>query len=236
MKKIIILFTIVIFSTLFVGCGKDNTTNNIKGEVKEKTKVSNISESYTKYTELKSKAYDKLSDSIPENDYTLSMGLLGFVTGDILIVPVSICGLSETEAAYSFGLFNIKDFKNDGNTCNMTFKDEDNNSSKFETIYDEKTDSIQMKMYDDNKVTAIYEYIKLDKGYATLQYYYDDDNNVSSYRSIFNDNYISVGFFENVNNKINSIYKSKSGINEEWTKGGTYWAEYDNGKFDSAIK
>ena len=93
-----------------------------------------------------------------------------------------------------------------------------------------------MKMYDDNKVTAIYEYIKLDKGYATLQYYYDDDNNVSSYRSIFNDNYISVGFFENVNNKINSIYKSKSGINEEWTKGGTYWAEYDNGKFDSVIK
>lgn len=235
MKKKIILLVVLLLCLTLAGCGEkknSNTENNLKGNIKETTKVSNIAESYGKYADLKSKAFDKLIDNIPEDDVTLSFSLLGFTMGDLMLVPISICGLSEADAAYSFAFMNIMDYKSDGDNCTVTYKNDDD-VTKFETTYDKKTDSIQIKIYEEKVLSTIYEYIKLDEGYATLQYFYDNEN-LSSYRSIFNDNYISVGYFEDITTKPESIYKSK--INsKDWTKGGKYWTEYDNGKFDSIL-
>ena len=230
-KTIILLFAFLLVITL-AGCGKNDNKNNLKGDIKENTKVSNISESYTKYSELKTKAYEKLSDKIPEEEFGLSFGLLGFLTGDLIIVPISICGLTQTEAAYSYALFNIKDYQSDASTCNMTFKDDDGKNTRFETLYDKTTDSIKATMYEGTNITSVYEYVKLDKGYATLQYYYNEDG-ITSFRSIFNEDYMSVGMFENVDSKLDTIFKDKSTPKTEWTKGGVYWVEYDNGEFDS---
>lgn len=233
MKKTIVSLILLVCIFSVAGCGEKDTKNNLEGDIKDNTKVSNIAESHSKYIDLKSTAYDKLSDKLIENESPLSFSFLGFVSADLIIAPISICGLGENEASFSYKLFNITDYVSEKDKCNITFKS-DGQTSKFETLYDAKTDSIKSTMYEGNDIKVIYEYIKLNEGYATIQYYYDDEN-ITSYRSIFNETYISIGFFEDVQETPVSIYKGSTNIDKSWTKGGIYWVEYENGKYDAII-
>lgn len=235
MKKILVLSITLLLTISLVGCGKSNDIKHIESEdINENTKVSTIAESYTKYVELKSNSFEQLQDNIPDSDYSLALSLLAFSAIDLTMVPITMCGLNETEAARFYSLYTNLDYKSEKDKCTISFTNE-GKTDKYVSIYDNKTDSVQTKFYENDVLKITSEYVKLNEGYATSQYIIDESNN-TAYRSIFKDNYITVGVFENVTTEPASIYKTKSIASEEWTKGGTYWSKYDNGKIESLPK
>ena len=231
MKKYMYILLAVLLCIIPVGCGNtkdNNNSNNTNNNINENTKVSTIAESYSKYLELKSDSYDKMSEAIPEDDYTMAMSLVGFSLVDLTMIPITICGLDETAAKYFYTLYTNLDYKNEKDKCTLTFKNDDT-TSKYISTYDKNTDSVQTKYYEDDKLKLVAEYVKLDKGYGTQQYYADEDQH-TSYRSIFSEDYIAIGTFNDVTIEPTSIYKNKNMPNKEWTQGGTSWTEYSNGK------
>jgi hypothetical protein len=230
-----------------VGCGKENSLNgdntnndNTSGDnnngsnINDNTKVSTVAQSYEKYTELKSKAYDKLSEKLNNSeDYnlSLSMGLLGFSALDLSLIPITFCGLDNQAAMAGLAiLYSDITYENTNDACKITFKGEDSNMT-YDTKYDAKTDSVQTKVYENNILTAISEYIKLDNGYAT-QFYAISDSETSVYKSIFDENMIIVSMKSKVSEP-ESIFKNKGIVSEDWTKSQELWSKYENGNVTS---
>ncbi len=235
MKKYLKIVLTLLLCIILVGCGntEKEETNDNSNNINDNTKVSTIAESYSKYVELKSQMYEKLSDSIPDNNYTAPLTLLGFASMDVIMTPISMCGVKESEAAIFYTMYNNLKYTSNDNECTITYSAQEK-TNKFVSIYDRNTDSVQTKFYENDKLIIISEYVKLEDGYGAQQYLVDNDyGNSTSFRSIFRDEYIAVGFFENVTKEPTSIFKNKNLVNTEWTKGGSDWSEYDNGEFKS---
>jgi hypothetical protein len=238
MKKIFMGGIILLISFMLVGCGSkieyDVPVNGNENTVNDKTKVGTIAQSYEKYVDLKSDAYNMLSNQTEEGEnynFSLSMGLLGFSTLDLTLVPLTFCGL-EDEAAIAGLAFLYKDidYKSTDDSCKITFKSEDSKMT-YDTKYDKKSDSVQTKLYENDKLIAISEYVKLNKGYAT-QYYSIEEESASIYKSIFDDERIIVGMNSDVSEP-ESIFKNESLATEEWTKSQELWTKYENGTVTS---
>lgn len=235
MKNLMKIVLTLLVCIILVGCGntEKEETNNNTNNINDETKVTTIAESYAKYSELKSQMFEKLSDSIPDNNSMLPLTLLGFASMDFIMVPITMCGVKESEAAIFYSMYNDLKYTSNDNECTITYSVE-GKTNKFISLYDRNTDSVQTKFYEDNKLIMISEYIKLDDGYGSQQYMLDDDfGNSTSFRSIFRNEYIAVGFFENVTFEPTSLFKNKNLVNTEWTKGGSNWSEYDNGEFQT---
>lgn len=236
MKKIVATFIICAFLT---GCGKSDSTNNTleNNKINDNTKVSNIEESYTKYNELKEKVYTKLDNAINDDEgYNLSlgMGMVGFASMDLSLIPVSLCG-QEKEAVLSglSFLYSSVEYNNDKKGCKFSLENKEGEKITYDILYDEKTDSMQTKVYDNGKLSIISEYIKLDQGYGS-QFYSVDENASSIYKFIFDEDKIVIGIM-NTNVEPESIFKNASSINEEWTMTKELWSKYENGKVTSII-
>jgi len=235
MKKVVIIVILFWMSLILGGCGKKESKvfQNVDN-INEKTKVGTISESYAKYTELKSTAYEKLSNQLSSEEnynFSVSIGLLGFATMDLSLLPVSFCGLANEAALAGLGfLYKNIDYKNTEKTCQITF-DTDNGIFKYESEYDKSTDSVKTTVYENDELSIISEYVKLNKGYAT-QFYSIEDNESTIYKSIFDDDKIIVSLETN-KDVPKSIYRNKDIVNEEWTKSEELWAKYENGNVTS---
>lgn len=236
MRKIIVVSILLCISLVLGGCGKEESSGVFKDldNINEKTKVISISESYAKYTELKSTAYEKLSDQISNDEnfnFSISMGLLGFSTLDISLIPISFCGLDNEAAIAGLGfLYKDIDYKNTDKECQITFKT-DEGILKYVSEYDISSDSVKTTVYENDKLSIISEYVKLNQGYAT-QFYSIDDNESTVYKSIFDDDKIIVSFKSDTEEP-KSIYRNKSIADEEWTKSEELWAKYENGNVTS---
>lgn len=242
-KKIMIGILAISMCFSLVGCGKEtnlddnsgnNNNTNENSNINDNTKVSTVSQSYEKYTELKSQAYTKLSDKISDSEefsLSLSMGLLGFSTLDLTLIPITFCGLDKEAALAGLAfLYNNISYENTNDACKISFAVEDGKMT-YDTKYDEKTDSVQTKLYENDILTAISEYVKLDDGYAT-QFYSISDSETSVYKSIFDENKIIVSMQSDISEP-QSIFKNKGIVSEEWTKSQELWSKYENGNVES---
>lgn len=223
--------SLIMTITMLVGCGdKENTLNEGKKDNKEETEnktkveVTNLSTSYVKYLEEKSKSMDKLQNLVESSDnYLFPLAMLPLAIVDLAMIPASICGLDEEEAIAPLAiLFNDIDYKRDGNNCTVTYKNADGSKSRFESQYDLKTDSASMMVYDENdELNLVSEYSKIKDGYAAQYYLHNDDGTTSLFKSIFSGENIYSSAFENID-KPTSIFKNNK-IDAEFAQGGTTW-------------
>ncbi len=233
MKKVFLMLMICFF---IVGCGQSNNIDNYNENknINEKTKVKTIADSYEKYSTLKSEAYDMLNDALEENEnfnFTLSMGLLGFATVDLTLIPITFCGLEDEAALAGLKfLYSNIDYKYSKDGCKISFTTDEETIS-YDTVFDKKSDSVRTKMYSNGKLTVISEYIKLGSGYAT-QFYSKDNDEIFVYKSIFDKDKIIVGKVTNTEEP-ESIYKNSKIVSENWTKSEELWSKYENGKVTS---
>lgn len=240
MKKIMMICMVCFLALSLVGCGNNGTNqNNNNGsddsgkKYNENTKVKTIADSYSKYTELKSKSYDLLSDNLDESNWSISLGLLGFVGVDLSLVPLTFCGLDDEAAVLGLKfLYQDVDYKSTKDTCDLTLKSKDGESWTYNVKFDEKTDSVQTKMYSNGKLQLVSEYVKLNEGYATQFYSIEEDGTSQVYKSIFDSKRMIVGMKSEVDEP-ESIFKNPSIATEEWTKSQELWSKYENGKTTS---
>lgn len=239
MKKFILLFLVICICVVTVGCGKNydlyDSEGNIINETDDDTKVGTISDSYKKYTTLKSEVYTELTDKMSEDEqfnFSLSMGLLGFSGIDLTFIPLTFCGLEDEAAIAGLAyLYSDIDYKSTKDSCKIKFTS-DEGTMLYDSKYDKKTDSLKTTVYENDKLIAISEYTKLDSGYATQ--YYSTDEEGTSYRSIFSKGQMVVGIIENADEP-ESLFKNADIATEEWTKSQYMWAKYDNGIVTSIL-
>lgn len=246
MKKVFAL--VLVASILLIGlvsCGEksevENDGNQIlemnNEEITHETKVSNLSESYAKYVEIKSRTMETLSEKLSENgDFSISMALLGASMVDLMAIPATVCGLGEVTAQSALGfLYSGVKYTEDGNKYIVEFnEDEEGNVGKFVAEYDVSTDSAHMEYLKNDKWFCTVEYIKIDNGYGSL-YIAEQENTeeVNSaftvYKSIYVDDNVFMGFLDETGIKPDSIYKNASLCTEEWAKEDNNWIEFKNG-------
>lgn len=237
MNKITMIFIIGLLSMLMVGCGGDKKpysgVDNNGNKYVDNTKVKTIADSYDKYSKLKTEAYEMLNNSSEYSaNYNLSLGLLGFVTVDLSLIPITFCGLENAAAVSALEFFYQDiDYKTTKDSCDLTFKTENGEDMTYNTKFDEKTDSVQTKIYLNGKLQYISEYIKLNTGYAT-QFYSVNDDQTSTYKSIFDSEKIVVGMQSNTSEP-ESLFKNAAIATEEWTKSQELWSKYENNKVTS---
>lgn len=204
---------------------KGNTNNNEKTTTDDNVKSTLLVNSYDQYTKSKTEIYNTLNGVITKDNHQMASSLISFLSADVAFIPITMCGLGENERIGFELIYTNLEISSSESQCRVSYTT-DEIKSTYDAIYDEKTDSIQIKIYKDELLIMINEYIKLEQGYASQQYYIDDDSIV--YKVIFRDDYIAVGYFDNVLKNPSSIYKNKPNI--EWTKNGTNWTEYKDGK------
>lgn len=232
MKKIFLSLIILVLCLNFVGCQKEKEDNNTNTDDGEKTNINNnvkptlLLNSYDQYTKSKTEIYNTLNGVITKDNASMASSLVGFLSADVAFIPITMCGLGESERIGFELSYTDLEILSSESQCKVSYTT-DGIKSSYDAIYDKKTDSIQIKIYKDEILMMINEHIKLDKGYASLRYYIDGDDSIV-YKAIFRDDYIAVGYFENVKKDPTSIYKNKPNI--EWTKNGTNWTEYKDGK------
>ncbi len=238
MKKISKLMLMLIVCLNLTACGPNNKvvddkTNNDNQETKQNETGKKITpaDSYSAYLELKSKTIGDLTDNIPEENYSLPLELLGFTMVDLTMIPITFCGLDESERVGLSLLYDKFTYEYKGNKCIFSFEDEDG-KSRYETIFDSKRDAMQTKMFVNDKLTFINEYIKCKNGYAA-QYYVASEENNTTYRTIFRSSYIMTGIFNDVTKEPESIYNSSCNFGDDWLTAGNTWSKYDNGVFSS---
>ena len=237
MKKISKLMLMLLVCFTLTACGSNSkdligeTNNNKEREEKETVKGMTPADSYGAYLDFKSDALEDLTDSIPEENFLLPLELLGFTTVDLTMIPVTFCGLDEVERSGLAFLYNNFTYDYKDNKCILTFEAE-NGKTRYETLYDSKRDAMQTKVFVDDNLTFINEYIKNKSGYAA-QYYVASEEKNTVYRTIFRDKYIMTGIYEDFTSEPDSIYNSNNNIGEDWLNQGSSWSKYDKGVFTS---
>lgn len=237
MKKISKLMLMLLVCFTLTACGSNSkdligeTNNNKEREEKETVKGMTPADSYGAYLDFKSDALEDLTDSIPEENFLLPLELLGFTMVDLTMIPVTFCGLDEVERSGLVFLYNNFTYDYKDNKCILTFEAE-NGKTRYETLYDSNRDSMQTKVFVDDNLTFINEYIKYQDGYAA-QYYLNNEEKNTVYRTIFRDKYIMTGIYEDFTSEPDSIYNSSGNLGEDWLNQGSSWSKYDKGVFTS---
>lgn len=239
MKKLSKLMLMLLVCFTLTACGSNNKvvndeTNNDSKETEQKETVKGTTpaDSYSAYLEMKSKAIENLTDNIPEENYVLPMELLGFTMVDLTMIPVTFCGLDEVERSGLAFLYNNFTYDYKDNKCILTFEDEEGAKTRYETMFDSKRDAMETKVFVDDKLTFINEYVKNKSGYAAQYYVVNEEGNVI-YRTIFKDKYIMTGIYNDVTEEPDSIYNSNNNIGEDWLNKGSSWSKYADGVFTS---
>lgn len=232
-KKIIALTLALVIAFPFSGCGggDSSSNNNSSGGGSSSgsgspAKTKTPSDAYETYQNLKTNAYNRISDQIGKHDeLALSAGLalLPLVLVDLSLIPLTILGTEGGELALSFlGMQGIT-IDHKGDLYTITYTDSDGESMKLTCELDAETDSMQSSISGGaSGESLIFEYVKNANGggyasqyvtlnsgggdYTLIKMYFDESNEVA----------ISIG---TVNEKPDSIFR-KTGLTADFAKSG----------------
>lgn len=190
-----------------------------------------LSDSYEKYTALKSEAYARFEEFINSNTDAAMLGMtyLSVIMIDLELIPISVIEQEKIAVEAALGILGMKDISisKSGNISTLKYADNEGKKFEFKAEYDAASDSAQVSITDDKgSETTFFEYVKTDSGYASqyysteskqLIYMYFDDSNITGY---------SVQ--ENAD-KPASIFRNTS-LNEEFVQKGENFILIKDGK------
>jgi hypothetical protein len=177
--------------------------------------------SFSTYMDIKSKAYDRVSAKIEENEeLSMSLGLavLPVTMVDLALIPLTVVGLDQKTgemALSSLGIQGVK-IEQSGSVYTLSYKDDKGNTIKQTCEYDAATDSVKSSVIENNKEIMYFEYVKVGKGYASQYFMLDEESGHYSLITGFFDESSIVAFgFEEATKKPSSIYKG-TGITKDF--------------------
>ena len=228
MKKILIIALALVMVFSLTACGGNNAGDDAAAPPDKEAPADNQtepagspSEAYSKYIDVKSAAYERLSTKIGEHDelaLTAGLALLPVVVVDMSLLPLTIIGVEGGEAALEmFGMQGVSVDK-DGDVYTVTYEDEEGNKITQTCEFDAKTDSMRSVVSDGSKDSIVFEYVNTGDGYAS-QYtlYNEEDGQYTLITSFFNETDF-VGFgMQTVKGEPDSIF-GDTGLGPDFIK------------------
>ena len=172
-----------------------------------------FSESYEKYLDIKSKAYEYISGIIEKDDtlaLSVGMSLLPVAMIDLSLIPLTVVGTgSGAEMALRFmGMEGVK-IDQSGNNYTITYSNKDGAPVVQTCEFDPGTDSVSSSITTAEIESLFFEYVKTGSGYAsqytTLK---KDSTDYTLMKCFFNDSDTAGFGFETVSGRPDSIYKN----------------------------
>lgn len=211
--------------------GANTNTNSNSNNAQTQSPVPTIapvaaktpSDSYTRYSELKSLAYERISGAIEENieeNWELSFALLPLAMVDLSLIPMLLIGVEGgDETLGMMSMLGIMDAKVDqnGNSYTLTYKNPDGESLVMTCEYDAATDSVRSKMTQTESEELFFEYVSTGSGYASQYYYPEEDGSYSLITAYFDDSDLAGFGMTTVSKEPESIFK-KTGLKSDFIK------------------
>lgn len=249
MKKLIcVLLIALLVLTALAGCagpankGKDNgpsapaandkpANDKPSGSSGGAGSKNALSTSYTNFSEMKTKAYERHEELLTTNTDLAMLGMtfLPVLMMDLELIPLTVMDQDKLVAETALGILGFKDIKvgKSGNKHTITYATEEGKAFEYVAEYDAASDSVQAIMSDGTgNELLFFEYVKAGKGYA-CQYYSKDSGQVISL--FFDENNITGYSIQDNAGKPASIFKNTS-LNEDFIKKGENFLLIKDGK------
>ena len=156
------------------------------------------SDSYSRYIDMKTKAYERISAKINEHEelvLSAGMSLVSVGLVDMALLPLTIISLGSGAGA-ALGMFGYENvnIEQNGSMYAITYTDKEGIAVKQTCEYDAGTDSMRSAISQGGTETIYFEHVRVGDGYASQYLMYDQDSGeYSLIKSYFNDTNI-VGF------------------------------------------
>ncbi len=193
------------------------------------------SESYAKYTELKSAAYDRINNKLSASEdpevAMASMSLLPVVMSDLALLPLTVLTADQQAAGVALSMLGMKDVKiaQNGKEYTITYANEDGETLTQTCVYDKATDSMQstLSTSSGSDETMYFEYTRAGKGYASQMFSKNDDGGYTLVLSFFDDSSVAAFGVKSVDAKPASIIGSGASLNKDFVKNDEMYAIFE---------
>ena len=195
----------------------------------------NPSDSYAKYTELKSAAYDRINDKLSASEdpeiAMASMSLLPVIMSDLTLLPLTVLTADQQAAGIALSMLGMKDVKIAQNSkeYTITYANEDGDTFTQTCVYDKATDSMQSTLSGSKSdgETMYFEYTRAGKGYASQMFSKNDDGGYTLVLCFFDDSNIAAFGVKSVDSKPASIIGSGASLNKDFVKNDEMYAIFE---------
>ena len=193
------------------------------------------SDSYAKYTELKSAAYDRINNKLSASEdpeiAMASMSLLPVVMSDLALLPLTVLTADQQAAGVALSMLGMKDVKisQNGKEYTITYANQDGDTLTQTCVYDKATDSMQSTLTGSasDGETMYFEYTRAGNGYASQMFSKNDDGGYTLVLSFFDDSNIAAFGVKSVDTKPASIIGSGAGLNKDFVKNDEMYAIFE---------
>ena len=194
------------------------------------------SESYLKFVELKSAAYERISDKLSASEdmdiSMVSMAMLPVVMIDLSLLPLTVLTSDPSSSAAALGMMGMSgvDVKQNGQEYVISYSDEDGNVFTQTSEYEKATDSLQSSLSSPDGESIYFEYTRVGDGYASQTFMKNDDGSFLLIKSYFDESNISAFGIESADAKPNSIIGKAAGLNKEFVINDELYTIFENGQ------
>lgn len=183
-------------------------------------------EAYSKYVEVKGKAFDRINAKLEENSalyMSVGMALLPITMVDLSLIPLSVIGLQGEMALGMLGMKNVK-IEQNGAVYSVVYQDDEGESVKISCEYDAATDSMKSVTTRNGQEILIFEYVKIGDGYVSQYSLWDAESNDFSWiTSFFDESSIAAFGMATTDKKQDSIFKNTSLTSDFVINGSSYF-------------
>lgn len=208
---------------------QDNDTPVLGGAV-----FASPSESYLKFVEVKSAAYERISNKLSASEdmeiSMVSMAMLPVVMVDLSLLPLTVLSADPSSSATALGMLGMSgvDVKQNGKEYVVTYSDEDGNVFTQTSQYDKASDSLQSSLSTPEGESIYFEYARVGDGYVSQTFMKNDDGSFLLIKSYFDTSNVAAFGIESADAKPASILGNAAGLNKEFVKNDEMYTIFEN--------
>ena len=203
-------------------------------------------ESYSKYSEAKSALASNMSTALSEDSnlvdlaMTGSMDILGISFADLMLIPLTVCGMEDSDASTAalamLGMEGVK-ISNSGNTYTVEYADSEGGTVKIESKYDLGSESMSSTLSENGEFYLMSEYTKITDGYAGQIYFSNDDGTFETVKILTNldGSAGTIGVIRSGTSEPASIFGKGDGVGADFASGTDDWYTLKDGKLTASV-